>query len=364
MVAPVGRDSRLVCDMLGKNGITCERLTNVGRLCEELSGGGGAGAILLTEEALGPGALEALADALGVQPKWSDVPVLLLTAHWQRLDAAARRMFRERGARGNLVIIEKPVRPLSLRSAVDAALTARTRQYELHRDQEELRTLTARLIEVQETEGKHLARELHDDFCQKLAVLGMEMAALADGAGRISGELGRRLLEVTNQVGTLAKDVHRISRQIHPAILDDLGLVAALQNECDIFSEQYRVPVEFDSRDVERPVPDAISLCLYRVVQESLRNIGRHAHAKKVRVLLNAGSGEVVMEIADAGTGFELEEIKGTGGLGLISMGERVRLLNGAFSIQSQRGQGTLVRVRIPIPETEIRDTPIASSSR
>jgi len=349
VVAPTGRDARLLCDMLGENGIVCERLADVRQLGEELRDG--AGAILLTEEALGPGSLECLAGALGTQPKWSDVPVILLTGYWERIDAAARQMFRQEGARGNLVIVEKPARPLTLRSAVDAALTTRTRQYELRDYQEELQALTAKLIGAQEAESKRLARELHDDFGQKLAVLGMEMADLARQAS--TQELGGRLLELTAQIGGLAKDVHHISRRLHPAILDDLGLAVALKNECAAFSEQHGIPTEFDSGVMPFSVPDDISLCLYRVAQECLRNAGQHANAAHVRIALRGGGDEIAMEITDVGNGFHLERVKGKGRLGLISMEERVRLVNGAFSIWSQPGEGTLVKVSVPLRRTE-----------
>jgi len=349
VVAPTGRDARLLCDMLGENGIVSERFADVRQLCEELRDG--AGAILLTEEALGPGALECLSNALGTQPKWSDVPVILLTGNWQRIDTAAHQMFRQKGARGHLVIVEKPVRPLSLRSAVDAALITRTRQYELRDYQEELRALTAKLIEAQEAESRHLARELHDDFGQKLAVLGMDMAALAQRAS--SKVLRGRLLEFTAQIGGFAKDIQHISRRLHPAILDDLGLAVALKNECAAFSEQHGIPAEFDPGAIPRSVPDDISLCLYRVAQECLRNVGKHAKAAHVRIALSGGRDEIAMEIADIGNGFDLEKIKGKGRLGLISMEERVRLVNGAFSISSQPEQGTLVKVRVPLQPRE-----------
>ncbi|HXB70605.1 MAG TPA: sensor histidine kinase [Candidatus Acidoferrales bacterium] len=349
VVAPTGRDARLLCDMLGNNGVVCERIADVRQLCEQLRDG--AGAILLTEEALGPGALECLSGALGSQPRWSDVPVILLTGNWERIDAAAHQMFRQKVARGNLVIMEKPVRPLSLRSAVDAALITRTRQYELRDYQEELQALTAKLIEAQEAESKRLARELHDDFGQKLAVLGMEMAALARRAS--SQEFGGRLLQFTAQIGDFAKDIHQISQRLHPAILDDLGLAVALRNECAAFSEKHGIPTEFDPGAIPRSVPGDISLCLYRVAQECLRNAGKHAKAACVQIALSGSRDEIAMEIADVGNGFDPEHIKGKGRLGLISMEERVRLVNGAFSIRSQPGKGTQVKVRVPLRRRE-----------
>jgi PAS domain S-box-containing protein len=218
------------------------------------------------------------------------------------------------------------------------------------RYQQELQQLTARLIEAQEMESKYLARELHDDFSQKLAVLGMEIAALAQRAS--AQDLSQRLLESTAQIGDLAKDIHRISRRLHPAILDDLGLGAALRNECIAFSEQYGIPVQFDLGDIPRVIPDEISLCCYRVAQECLRNVRKHANAREVRIVLGSDSDGIAMEVSDTGGGFDVETVKGKGGLGLISMEERVRLVNGAFVLQSQPGQGTVVKVCVPVRRT------------
>jgi PAS domain S-box-containing protein len=215
--------------------------------------------------------------------------------------------------------------------------------------QQELQALTARLIKAQETDSQYLARELHDVFSQRLAVLGMELGALAGRVGGSSPELGERLLEFTTQVGALAKDIHRVSRQLHPAILDDLGLAAALRSECVAFSEQYGVRAEFCPGEITPDIPDDVSLCLYRVAQECLRNAGKHAKATQVRIGLLCSQDDIAMEIADSGGGFNPEEIKRNRGLGLISMEERVRLVNGALFIRSEPGKGTLVRVRVPM---------------
>jgi PAS domain S-box-containing protein len=219
---------------------------------------------------------------------------------------------------------------------------------ELRNKETELQLLTARIIEMQEMENKYLARELHDDFSQKLAVLGMEIAAVAQRES--SFEMRGRLQGFTAQIGTLAKDIHRISRQLHSAILDDLGLAAALRNECGGFSEQHGIPVEFDHGDVPSVVPGDISLCLYRVAQECLRNIGKHANATRARVALRRVRDELAMEITDSGDGFDPQAIKGKGGLGLISMEERIRMVRGTLSISSQPRKGTVVEARVPFP--------------
>jgi len=221
------------------------------------------------------------------------------------------------------------------------------------RYQQELQGLTGKLIEARELESKLLARELHDVFSQKLAVLGMEIAALGQNLPESSQELKSRLQQFTEQIGFLSKDIHQISRQLHPAILDDLGLVAGLRNECLVFSQQQDVPAEFVSRDVPRSLSGDLSLCLYRVAQESLRNIGKHARAQEVRVDLSASDREIVLVIEDRGHGFDLQEGRGKGGLGLVSMEERIRLVNGSLSIRSQPGMGTRVEVRAPLHHSE-----------
>jgi PAS domain S-box-containing protein len=212
--------------------------------------------------------------------------------------------------------------------------------------QRELQTLTARLIAGEEQNSKHVARELHDVFSQKLAVLGMEISTLQ--RTEPESPLCERLRQVASQIGGLANDIHQLSRRLHPAILDDLGVAAALNAECLAFSASYGIPVEFTPQNPPERLPEDVSLCLYRVAQESLRNIGKHAGATAVRVALTGSSNETRLVIEDIGDGFELEHIRGKGGLGLISMDERVRLVGGTFFIQSKPRKGTRIEVRIP----------------
>jgi signal transduction histidine kinase len=215
--------------------------------------------------------------------------------------------------------------------------------------QHKLQELTTRLIEAQEIQSKHLARELHDVFSQRLAAIGMELARLAEAPVPSGQRLRGTLLKLTEQIGTLAKDIHGISRQMHPAILDDLGLSAAIRSECLVASEQYGMRAEFTSNHIPWKIPEDVALCLYRIAQESLRNIGQHAGVDRIFVLLRAGPGELVLAIDDAGHGFDSETIKGKRGLGLVSMEERLRIVGGTLSIQSQLGSGTHVEARVPV---------------
>lgn len=211
-----------------------------------------------------------------------------------------------------------------------------------------VRRLLASLISAQETERRELAREMHDTFSQELAAMAMEISTLLKST-EIAGPLTGRLAELGKKLSRLADDMHSTSHQLHPAILDELGLAAALRQECETFEHQSGIPVGFVSNDLPASFPQDVSLCLYRVTQESLRNILKHTGATMVRVLLTGGDDSVNLRVEDTGDGFDVSEARKGGGLGLISMEERVRLVNGKFAIESKPGTGTKVEVSVPL---------------
>ncbi|MBZ5635886.1 MAG: PAS domain S-box protein [Acidobacteriia bacterium] len=223
----------------------------------------------------------------------------------------------------------------------------------LLQDQKELQTLTARLLDLQEAGNKDLARELHDDLSQKLAALGMEISTLLKPSVKSPKSLRERIRVLSARTNTLAENVHALSRRLHPAILDELGLEAALREECVGFAAQGGVPPQFESKRVPSSLPEDVSPCLYRVAQESLRNIAKHAKAAHVRVMLSGKQGGVELRIEDTGNGFDVNAVRGKGGLGLVSMEERVRLVNGNFTIRSKPGTGTAVEVFVPLRKKE-----------
>ena len=147
----------------------------------------------------------------------------------------------------------------------------------------------------------------------------------------------------------LASDIHRISRQLHPSILDDLGLVDAMESECRRFSELEGIPVKFTAHRFPEGTPKDVSLCLYRVTQESLRNIAKHAKAREAHVTLTSMNGSVLLMVEDSGVGFDPAKTRGKSGLGLASMKERVRLINGSLSIRSAPGKGTVIEIQAPL---------------
>jgi PAS domain S-box-containing protein len=216
--------------------------------------------------------------------------------------------------------------------------------------QTRLQRLTANLITVQEAGNEELARELHDVFSQELAALAMEVSTLQTSR-QVAGPLTERLTELGRQIGQLAEHMHGTARRLHPAILKELGLEAALREECDKFSEQTGIPVQLMCEELSSALPDDVSLCLYRIVQESLLNIRKHAKAGESRIALRGVEGGVSLRIEDSGNGFDVAQARKKGGLGLTSMEERVRLVNGKFDIRSQPGQGTTVEVFVPLNE-------------
>ena len=222
-------------------------------------------------------------------------------------------------------------------------------QAALLKNKQELQQLTARLLSIQEAETELLARDLHDDLSQKLAALGMEASVLAKSLPKSSDSPKDRIRDLGKKISDLSDEVHRLSRRLHPAILEDLGLEAALREECLDFSRRSGIPVEFRATDVPRAVSADVALCLFRIGQEALRNIGKHAGARDVRFVLARHESNLALLIEDAGSGFNPEEIRGRGGLGLISMEERARLVNGEFFIRSQPGQGTEIEVHVPL---------------
>ena len=211
-----------------------------------------------------------------------------------------------------------------------------------------VRRLLASLISAQETERRELAREMHDVFSQELAALAMEISTLPKSI-EIAHPPTERLAEIGKKISNLADEMHSTSHQLHPAILDELGLAPALREECETFEHQSGIPVRFTSNDLPASFPEDVSLCLYRVTQESLRNIRKHTGATMVRVSLTSGDDRVKLRVEDTGDGFDVSEARKSGGLGLVSMEERVRLVNGKFAIDSKPGNGTVVEVSVPL---------------
>ena len=223
----------------------------------------------------------------------------------------------------------------------EIALAAR----QLERTQEELRGLTAHLFTVQEEERRHVARELHDDISQNLSIFDLHLKEFKDKQGGGSDEID----SLREQIARLANDVRRISHRLHPAILDDLGLPAALKALVEEFGERENMPSSYSGINLPEHIPVTTEAALYRITQEALRNVAKHAGKTHVKVILEGGENALTLQVIDLGVGFDQESETPREGLGLISMTERARLVQGQLSIKSSLGKGTTMSVEVPL---------------
>jgi signal transduction histidine kinase len=223
----------------------------------------------------------------------------------------------------------------------------------LSESRQDLRTLAGRLISSQEEELSRLSREFHDDIAQRLAAVAIESGTLELRSKHIEQATLAKITHIKEQLIGLSEDVSTISRQIHPSILKDLGLVRAINSQCVRFADRESIDVDFQSQDVPDAIPKDTALCIYRVIQEGLRNIAKHSQAKHVKISLVYRGNNILLSIRDDGIGFVPQDIRRTPGIGLASMRERVEYVNGQFGISSDRGTGTVIHVSVP---TEKRD--------
>ncbi len=237
---------------------------------------------------------------------------------------------------------------ITRRKQIEQAL--RKSEAELRASQKELRALAGRLIGKEEEEHRRLARDIHDDFNQRLTAVTFDLAELEEAIiEHDAPRLREKLLTARDRIDDLSDDMRRLAHQLHPAAIELLGLPAALRQHCEEACQPGRLQVRFISRKLPESIRDDVALCLYRVTQECLRNIVRHAGADRVSVTLWGTPRGLRLSITDNGRGFEREAGEPKGGLGLISMKERVRLVGGSLSIQSTAGAGTKVRVEVPV---------------
>ena len=214
--------------------------------------------------------------------------------------------------------------------------------------EEALLEVSHRLIETQELERNRIARELHDDIGQRLALLAVELDQLHLEPPE-SPELLDRVGELQEQASEIATDIQALSRKLHSTRLDDLSPSAAMRGLCHDMEEQLKVKIDFKSHDLPGSVPPDISLCLFRVLQEALHNSVKHSGVKHFEVSLWGTSDEIQLSVSDSGVGFDTQAAKVSRGLGLVSMEERLKLVKGTLSIESQLNRGTTVHARLPV---------------
>lgn len=218
------------------------------------------------------------------------------------------------------------------------------------RTERQLQSLTAELMTAQEEERRRIAQELHDDINQRLALLAIEMGSTLSDPATTYHEARRIVQSLAQRLGVISDDVRRMAYRFHTSILDDLGLTAALKHLADEWSDKTGIKMVAVQEEMADSLPRNIASCLYRIAQETLANIMKHAHADRVELELTCDDQEVTLSIRDNGVGFNLEQIQDHHlGLGLVNMRERARSVQGRFDIQSEPGRGTHISVQIPL---------------
>ncbi len=233
-----------------------------------------------------------------------------------------------------------------LASVIDITERRRAEQYLLE-NQQELRLLTGRLITTQEDERRRIARDLHDDFGQTLALLAVQIDVCRQQMGT-STDSAAALDELSARTKELSSAIHDLSHQLHPFKLEQLGLVAAVRALCTECSQSHNLEIEFTDEQIPTHLPREMALCLFRIAQEALRNAIKHGEARWIQVELQGTDDAIRLRVMDNGTGFNPDRANLEAGLGLISMRERLRLLQGEMTIDSAPSQGTQVVAWIP----------------
>jgi PAS domain S-box-containing protein len=215
--------------------------------------------------------------------------------------------------------------------------------------EETARNLSGRLINAQEAERSRLARELHDDLSQSLALISVGLEMFGQKPPLDRDIIAGRMREFSAEIKNLSSEVHRLSHELHPAKLEQLGLAAAVRGFCKELVSARGIAIEFQSGDVPRSLPDDVALCVYRLTQEALQNVVKHSGATSAKVKLAVDEQALHLLVSDNGHGFDPQSMRSNGSLGIISMRERVRMVRGQISVQSRPGDGTRIEVRVPI---------------
>ncbi len=241
---------------------------------------------------------------------------------------------------GSAELIEVNGKPCAL--SVMADVTERKRA------EEALASLSGRLIEAQDEERKRIAREIHDDYSQRLAMLAIDMEELAENVGNSSGEGSQKAHELFDYISELGADLHSLSHRLHSSTLESLGLVAGLKAFCKEFSDQQGIQVDFASENIPHGIPGDRALCIFRIAQEALRNVKRHSGANRAEVRLEWTDNRLHLSVSDRGVGFDSNKSTADRGIGIRSMEERLRLLGGQLEIHSQRMGGARILASLP----------------
>jgi signal transduction histidine kinase len=226
---------------------------------------------------------------------------------------------------------------------------AQRRYQELARSRGELEALSAQLVDAQETERRSISRELHDEVGQSLGALLVEVGRLAASVPSDNTQIKDHVDKIKSVAEATVQTVRNIALLLRPSMLDDLGLIAALEWQGREVSRRSEMEVEVQSEGVSEKIPDEYRICIYRLVQEALNNAERHSSAKNARVTIEQTANEILVGVFDDGRGFDPQRVRG---LGILGMEERVRRLGGIFTVDSKPGRGTTLKAEFPLPHS------------
>jgi PAS domain S-box-containing protein len=273
----------------------------------------------------------------------------------QKLQGVSNRgLWRHRKKGGELIQTEISVldftlsgRPVRLVLSNDITEQFKTAE-KLKKSYDEIRGLASHLQDVREEERAWIAREIHDELGQQLTSLKMDLSWLSRKMDPEDDQIRERIANSVSLLDDTIKTVRRISTELRPGILDDLGLVPAIEWQAEEFQKRFSIPTHFSS-DLDRAsFPAGVSIGLFRICQESLTNIARHAFASKINIALNQEAENILLRIEDNGKGFQSEKPGDQKTLGLLGMKERALMMGGKFQIESRQGSGTSVFVTVP----------------
>lgn len=373
--APFGKDAVLIERVLRQSGVTIRQLATLDELEAAISED--AGAAVITEEVLQNGAILKLAQKLKLQPPWSDFPILVLTGSGMST-ASTESAVRSRAPLGNVALLERPLRPVTLVSAVRSALLARRRQYEVRDHLRErkaaedalqrahdaletlveqrtaaLRRLSVKLLRVQDEERRRIARELHDSLGQDLTAAKISLDMLSQ---ELQGPCAH-LKDAQELVNRSISDTRTLSHLLHPPLLDEAGLMSAAKWYVEGFGQRSGIATQLQLPQSAHRLPRQIETALFRIMQEALTNVHRHSGSRTVQVCLTVEEKRVVLTVRDYGMGVPREVLDrfwktGNVGVGLAGIRERVKELGGYLEIESNL-DGTLLKATIPLPRAK-----------
>jgi signal transduction histidine kinase len=306
------------------------------------------------------GHLDGITAATQIREQWH-IPTIFLTAY---ADSETIKRAQLAEPYGYLI---KPFDEDELHATIEIALkqssvlAARDEQTRLNlntieRTQEELNRVARKLVCAQEDERQRLARDLHDDIGQQLALISMKLATMADKLP--ADEAKSECQEIMSAVNAVSDDVRKLSHNLHPSAIEHLGLKAALKALAEDFGETQSIPTRFSARDMPASLTHEVQLALYRIVQEALRNVAKHAAARSVDIALVGGANEIYLSIRDSGKGFPVEKARTEPGLGLINMAQRALLIGADLDLTSTPNAGTQISIRVPLQDATVKIGP------